>query len=248
MELSIVIPVHNEAETILPVLEALERSVRTPHQVFLVYDFDDDTTVPIARAWQRDHPNLILLRNRLAPGPANALRAGFAEATGEAVAAVMGDLSDRVEDIDELYRLFLQGYDVVCASRYMKGGGQQGGPWLKSWLSRWAGRSLYWLTGIPTRDATNSFKLYRRQLLAALPLESKVGFTISMEITVKAFALGSRITEIPTLWTERARGRSRFRVLPWLPHYLRWYFYALLRRNRLYWVRPRSLGTTPSLP
>lgn len=236
-ELSIVIPVYNEGEAILPTLKAIERSVRTPHTNYLVYDFEEDTTLPTARQWQRDHPNLILIRNHLGPGPANALRTGFAVVSSEAVAVVMADSSDRHEIIDSMYALIAQGYSVVVGSRYMSGGKQRGGPWLKSTLSRLAGLSLFWLTGIQTRDVTNSFKMYRRDLLASLTLESKRGFEISMEIPVKAFVSGFPITEIPSYWQERSVGTSHFRLFKWLPHYMRWFLYAVLRRNRLWWVK-----------
>ena len=237
MDLSILIPVYNEGESITATLQAIDQSVRTPHRIHLVYDFEEDNTLPPARCWQQNHPNLVLIRNRLGPGPANALRAGFAAVPQGAVVVVMADLADRIEDIDAMYKILCQGYSIVCGSRYMKGGEQKGGPWLKSLLSRWAGLSLYVMTGIPTRDVTNAFKMYRSNVLAAIPIESTVGFDVSIEITVKAFVRGFGITEIPSSWQERTVGTSRFRLFHWIPHYLRWYFYALLRRNRLYWIR-----------
>jgi hypothetical protein len=112
----------------------------------------------------------------------------------------------------------------------MKGGQQIGGPKLKSLMSRAAGLSLHWFAGLPTHDATNAFRAYRRSVLAETPIESAGGFAYSLEITAKAFARGRRITEIPSTWRDRSAGQSRFRLRQWLPHYLRWYFYALAHR------------------
>jgi hypothetical protein len=123
-----------------------------------------------------------------------------------------------------------QGYDIVCASRYMRGGQQIGGPWLKKLLSRLAGVSLHWLIGFPTHDATNAFRAYRRSVLAETPIESQGGFEYSLEITAKAFAAGRRITEVPSTWRDRSAGQSRFKLRAWLPQYLRWYFFALSHR------------------
>src|SRR5260370_27962705 len=112
----------------------------------------------------------------------------------------------------------------------MKGGRQIGGPWLKGFLSRGAGLSLYWVAGLPTHDATNASRAYRRSVLEETPIESLGGFEYSLEITAKAYAAGRRITEVPSTWRDRSAGKSRFKLRAWLPHYLRWYFYTLTHR------------------
>jgi hypothetical protein len=122
------------------------------------------------------------------------------------------------------------GADVVCASRYMRGGRQVGGPRLKRLLSRAAGLTLHWLSGLPTHDPTNSFKAYRREFLLRTPIEAPAGFVLGMELTVKAHFLGGRVEEVPASWTDRAAGQSRFRLWHWLPLYLRWYLWSLRRR------------------
>ena len=105
-----------------------------------------------------------------------------------------------------------------------------GGFWLKKVLSRCAGRSLHWLRGIPTTDATNAFKLYDAEMLRNLQIESSHGYEINLEIVVKAFLRGYRIAELPTVWHDRTTVRSQFRLWAWIPHYLRWYFYAFCHR------------------
>jgi hypothetical protein len=125
-----------------------------------------------------------------------------------------------------------EGADLVCASRYMKGGKQYGGPFLKGLFSRMAGVSLHWFTGIPTHDISNSFKLYRKAMLDAIPIESAGGFEIGMEITVKAFLQGYKIAEVPTTWTDRAAGVSNFKLWKWLPLYLHWYWLCVKSRRK----------------
>jgi dolichol-phosphate mannosyltransferase len=122
--------------------------------------------------------------------------------------------------------LYDQGYDVVVGSRYMKGGHLIGGPFFKQMLSRLAGTSLYWLRGLPTHDATNAFKIYDRAMVKSFAVESRGGFELNLELTVKAFLAGYRIAEVPSTWRDRTSGQSRFRLWKWLPMYLRWYLYA----------------------
>jgi len=146
----------------------------------------------------------------------------------------------------------VQGYDLVCGSRYMKGGRLIGGPFFKQALSRFSGLSLHYLRGIPTHDATNSFKLYDAVMVRTLTVESVAGFELGLELTAKAFLNGYRIAEIPSTWRDRTEGSSRFRIFQWLPHYLKWYFYAFQPMRR---QGPAARGaaaqperTAPSLP
>jgi hypothetical protein len=122
------------------------------------------------------------------------------------------------------------GADVVAASRYMRGGRQIGGPWLKRTLSRTAGLTLHWFGGIATHDPTNNFKLYSRRFLDVTPIESGAGFELALELTVKAAIAHRRIAEVPTTWRDRTAGQSNFKLRQWLPHYLRWYWRAMTAR------------------
>jgi glycosyltransferase involved in cell wall biosynthesis len=225
--LSIVVPVRNEAENVPPLFASLAEAVHVPCELIIVYDVDDDPTVAAARGAADLLPfPLRLIKNDLGRGPANALRAGFAAARGDAVVVVMADLSDEVTLIDRMVARLDAGDDLVCASRYAPGGQQIGGPLLKRALSRCAGLTLH-LAGLPVHDATNSFRLYRTALLRSLTVESRQGFEISLELTVKAWRDGWRVAEVPARWSDRVAGQSKFRLWRWLPRYLHWYFYAL---------------------
>ena len=104
---------------------------------------------------------------------------------------------------------------------------------MKSWLSRLAGLSLYWLAGVGTRDATNSFKAYSTSFVRDVGIDSDTGFEIGLELVAKARRLGLQSAEIPTIWLERAQGVSNFHVARWIPRYLRWYRFAFGRRLTL---------------
>jgi hypothetical protein len=108
----------------------------------------------------------------------------------------------------------------------MPGGQQVGGPRLKRALSRTAGKSLHTLARVGTRDATNSFKAYSTDFVRQVGIDSRSGFEIGLELTVKATRLGQPVAEIPTIWLDRSLGESRFDVVHWLPAYLHWYRFA----------------------
>lgn len=230
--LHVVIPVYNEGENFPALRAALDRGIHAPFEALVVYDFDGDNTIPaVERAIREGDARFRLVKNTMGRGVVGALRTGFEAVASGPILVVMGDLSDDLEKVESMLRLYGEGYHVVAPSRYMPGGKMIGGPLLKKTLSKWAGISLYRLRGLPTHDATNSFKLYDAEMLHALRLESRGGFEISLEITVKAFLAGYRITEVPAVWRDRTAGESRFRLWQWLPLYLKWYFYAFRPRT-----------------
>ena len=229
-EVAIVLPVYNEGTAVEPVLQALSRAVTTPHELVVVYDFDGDTTVPVIQRLQAEIPSLRGLRNDLGRGVLNAMKAGIAGTTAPYVLISMADGSDDPLAVDRMVELAKAGADVVSASRYMKGGRQIGGPPLKRLMSRAAGLTLHWFARVPTHDPTNNFKLYSRRFLESTSIESTAGFELALELTVKATLDHRRIAEIPTTWRDRTAGQSNFKLRQWLPHYLRWYRMAFLRR------------------
>ncbi|OBF98407.1 glycosyl transferase family 2 [Mycobacterium sp. 852014-52450_SCH5900713] len=229
-EIDFIVPVYNEGSNIADALAELYSMVRRPKRVLIVYDFDEDDTVPVVRELAPRYPGVELVRNALGKGVINAIRAGVDAARSDVVIVSMADLSDDLRVVDDMVRLIRdEGYDVVCASRYMRGGQQIGGPFLKRTISRVAGVSLYWMGGLPTHDATNAFRAYRLSVLREIPIESSGGFEYSLEITAKAHVAGHRVTEVPSTWRDRTVGQSRFRLMKWLPYYLKWYVYAFSR-------------------
>lgn len=228
LPLVLVMPVYHEQDNIARALAEIESKVRTAHRTLVVYDKDDDPTLPVLRALLPKYPSVETLKNDIGRGVLNAIRKGFQACPDDsAVVVVMADLADDLSIVDRMYGLVESGqWDLVCGSRYMRRGKQLGGPWFKSFLSRFAGVSLNALAGLPTRDATNAFRMYRGTVLRAIPIESKGGFELSLEITVKAWIRGFRVTEVASVWRDRTAGESRFKLVEWLPSYLHWYFLA----------------------
>ncbi len=226
-EVSIVVPVYNERDNIAAYLRSLGEAVRSRAEILIVYDFDEDNTLPAIAAMGDPPAGLRLVKNTLGRGVIHALRMGLREARAPAIIVSMADGSDDLPLIDVMATRIARGADVVAASRYCRGGTQIGGPWLKGKLSQFGGRSLHALAGFPVRDATNSFRAYSRRVVQEIEVESSGGFEIGMELTVKAWARGWRVEELPATWRDRTAGESRFKLWKWLPLYLRWYRAAL---------------------
>jgi len=224
--LNIISPVYNEGDNFPALYKEIKKYIKTPHKLVVVYDFDQDNTVPVVRKYQKKDKQLVLHKNKRGRGALNALLSGFDYVKSGPVLVIMADLSDDLRIVDNMFTKYQQGYAVVCGSRYMKGGKQIGGPLLKRTLSRLAGTSLHYIRGLPTHDVTNNFKLYDKAFLDTITIESQGGFEIAMEITVKAFRQKQKIAELPSTWRDRTAGEANFKLWKWLPSYLHWYVYA----------------------
>ncbi len=231
---TILIPVYNEAENIGALLRQIKADVDFPCDIAILYDMEEDTTLAALPEIEAELGIRVgRIRNRYGRGVLNAMKTGLETVTTRYAIITMADLSDPPAVMNRMIEAAeKENTDVVCASRYMKGGRQIGGPFLKGLMSRSAGLSLYWLAGVPSRDSTNNFKLYRKSYLEQITIESTGGFELGIELTVKAHINGFKVTEVPTSWTDRVAGKSNFKLLKWLPRYLKWYLLAL--RHRLH--------------
>jgi glycosyltransferase involved in cell wall biosynthesis len=232
---SVVVPVFNEGPRIAAFLDRLFEAVTLPCEVLAVYDRADDSTVAPLEAYAEREPRLRPVQNTYGPGPAAALRFGINTAQSAVIVVTMADGSDDPHQIDQLALLVERGVAVAAASRYMRGGRQLGGPWLKGTMSSLAGRSLHLLGRVGTHDATNSFKAYSREFIRRVGIESDAGFTLGIEMVAKAKRLGLPVAEVPTIWLDRTDGTSNFSISHWVGRYLHWYVRALRPTAR----RPR---------
>lgn len=226
IELDIIIPVYNEGENILDALNALKRFVRTSFRVFIVYDFDEDNTLPVVRS-ARDFGFKIEFIKNSKGGVHNAIVAGFKNVEAPAAVVFPADESYNAPIIDAMYAKFKEGNDVVVASRFMKGGSMSGGPFVKSIMVRTASFSLKRFVGLPASDATYGMRLVSKKLLDKIEIESTAGWTYAIEFLVKCDRLGLGVGEVPAKWLRREKGQSRFSLGKWLPHYAKWFWYAL---------------------
>ena len=224
-ELDIVIPVYNEGDNIVPVLDSFKRHVSTPCRVLICYDHENDNTLPVVRAYREDAVPLQLVKNR-GRGALGAVLTGFEDSTAPAVLMYPADDDYNAPQIDRMMEKFREGCDIVAASRFIPGGCMKGCPWLKAALVRSSAFVLHHLARLPTHDPSNGLRIFSRRVLDTIPIQSTVGFAYSIELLVKAHRLRWRISEVPAAWLERRAGKSRFQVLKWVPQYLKWFCYA----------------------
>lgn len=229
MKITLIIPAHNEEEIIASTIEGVEAQVDLDYEIIVINDHSSDDTAGVVKGLIKKYTNLKLIENDLDKGFANALKKGFSVAGADLIIPIMADLCDDPRTIKEMYNRAAEGFDVICGSRYMKGGTKKGGAPFQSFFSRFVGCTLRLFIGIPTFDVSNSFKCYSRNFLNSINLESKA-FEVSMEIALKAYFSGLRITEVPTVWSGRSIGKSKFYLFRVAPSYIKLYFWAIFQK------------------
>ena len=234
--ISIVIPARNEEKNIHTTLKRIAEGLKLDHEMIIVNDHSTDNTWQVLKSLQTEYKNLKPVENMNEPGIANAIKTGFDFAKEEFIVCMMADLCDDIPTITQMHEKILKGYDVVCGSRYIKGGARLGGSRLKAFFSWFVGKSLKILICLPTSDAANAFKMYRKNVLDNIHIESK-GFEMSVEIMLKAYFKGYRITEVPTIWRERTEGESHFNIVKLGPQYFKWYFWGIMKGFKKCFIR-----------
>jgi glycosyltransferase involved in cell wall biosynthesis len=207
--LSVVIPAYNEERFIGTLLDRIKAVDLSPlaftMELIVVDDRSKDRTAEIVAAI----PGVRLVRQEKNGGKGRAVRAGIAAATGDLLIIQDADLEYDPQDYIPMLRARLDGKaDIIYGSRYL-GRGRHDNQSLAAYLG---GRSLSlvaWLfTGTYLTDTVTAFKLFRRDELAALPLET-TGFELDHEITARMLARGKTIAEVPIRYYPRSREEGK---------------------------------------
>ncbi len=234
MKLSVVIPAHNEVDSIGETVESsvseLERA-GIPYEILVVDDASGDGTVEVVDAIAEQNPRVRCVRSHLPPGFGYAIRAGLEHYTGDAVALMMADLSDSPKDLILYYRVLEQGYDCAFGTRFGSGGTAQGYPALKLVINRIVNAGIRLLFQHGYNDTTNAFKAYRRDVVDQLqPLLSN-HFNLTVEMPLKAVVRGFSYAVVPVTWRGRQNGASKLRLQEMGSRYLFIIFYVWLEHH-----------------
>lgn len=234
MKLSVVVPAHNERESIGATVATLRAELtveRIPYEILVVDDASTDGTGEVVRTIAEDDGGVRCVRSPRPPGFGQAIRAGLDEYTGDAVAIVMGDLSDSPKDLVRYYRLLQEGFDCAFGSRFVRGGRVYEYPRLKLVLNRLVNLGIRLLFRHGYNDTTNAFKAYRREVIDHVqPLLSN-HFNLTVEIPLKAIVRGHSYAIVPISWTNRAHGVSKLRLQEMGSRYLFIVLYVFLEHH-----------------
>lgn len=203
--LSVVIPVHNEEQALLPLYDrltaVLERLGR-PYEIIFVDDASTDRSFELLANLVETDPRLRVVRLRRNFGQTAALSAGFDEARGEIIVSMDGDLQHAPEDLPALLEKMDEGYDIVSGWRKQRNDHLL----LRKIPSRIANWLMAKVSGVPLHDFGTTFKAYRAEILKDVNLYGE----LHRFIPALASFYGARIAEVPIQNPPRAGGASHY--------------------------------------
>lgn len=215
MKLSVVIPAHNEVESIGATIEAVVAELGregVEYEVIVVDDGSNDGTGDVVKAFAARIPTVRCVRSDKPSGFGQAVRVGLERYSGDAVAIMMADLSDSPRDLVRYYHALEAGYDCVFGTRFGHGGTTNNYPLVKLVLNRIVNTGIRVLFRHDYNDTTNAFKAYRRHVIDQLePLLSN-HFNLTVELPLKAVVRGFSYAVVPITWSNRRHGESKLHL------------------------------------
>ncbi|CAN5473204.1 polyprenol monophosphomannose synthase [soil metagenome] len=209
----VVIPTYNERENLEPLVEALIAAASYV-RVLIVDDNSPDGTGDIADLLAERHPDTVsVLHRERKEGIGPAYLAGFAWAMWSDAPVVVSMDADFSHDPKDVPRLLAEvtRSDIALGSRYVPGGSTAGWPWYRRAISRCGGSYARLVLGVHVADLTGGFKAYRRAVIQQIlsgPMRSD-GYGFQIETVYRSIKRGFRVTEVPIVFHDRTKGRSK---------------------------------------
>ncbi|HEY3094175.1 MAG TPA: polyprenol monophosphomannose synthase [Nitrososphaera sp.] len=213
MLVSIVLPTYNESQNIARMVDSIVRTLPddTVTEIIVVDDNSPDGTGDIASRHAKNISNeklrVEVISRPEKQGLSSAILAGVQSASGDVVVVMDGDFSHPPQTIPKmLEELEDSKYDIVVASRYIKGGSVIGWPFKRRLMSRGATKIAQVGFGIEVKDPMSGFFAFRRSIIEGVEFDA-IGYKMLLEILVKT--KGARVKEVPYTFTNRAAGASK---------------------------------------
>lgn len=244
-QVSVVLPVFNEAENLPPLLDEIAGTLRGLGKTFEILAVDDastDGSVAVLEALRRRHPELRVLRHRRNCGQSAAFASGFAHARGEVVVTLDADGQNDPHDLPALLAALQPGVDCVTGIRT-----RRQDTWVKRLSSRIANAYRNWMTGDRVTDAGCTFRVIRRAALREVPVFNGMHRFLPTLLRWQGFT----VVEVPVNHRPRTRGVSKYGVGNRLWRGLRdclamrWYAARALPADRL-WPETDSAPSPPA--
>lgn len=213
-KLSIIVPTYNESQNIVRMLDSIAETL-SPYkgsEIIVVDDNSPDGTAEMAKS----HAKIISTKNKIRIeiisrngkfGLSSAIIKGVRYASGDFLVIMDGDFSHPPQVIPSIIQALQDSnYDIVIASRYVKGGSIIGWPFKRRLMSKGATKIAQYGLGIDVKDPVSGFFAFRRDIISGLKFDA-IGYKMLLEILVKT--KGARVKEIPYTFTNRRIGASK---------------------------------------
>ena len=227
-KLDIIIPVYNEDERIIDLIKNLEAEINFSFRMFICFDNDDDATLLHLKDKKNINTEMVFVKNPT-KGPNSAILEGIKKSSSNIILVYMADDFENIKIINDMIKYIDEGNDLVIPSRFINGGKMIGAKPIKEFITRAGSLLIFYVAHIPFKDCTNAFKMFNKKVKENITFQSSKGFTYSLELVAKSYFLNFKIKEIPSIWKEVPNRKSNFQIVKWIPFYIYWLMYAVLK-------------------
>ena len=234
MSLTIILPIHNEKESLPIMIRLLNSTLKIEHEIIAVYEDDMDNAKSIGQELMREIEEFKIIKNKYERGVRFSIQTGIDFAKYDTIFITAVDEIFPIISIEAMYQeIIIKNYDFVSGTRYSKGGARLGGSIIGSFLSRLSNFTFNKLTKSQLTDFTTGIKMMKKQVWNSIEFNSKpIGWAFAFELSIKVIIANHKVCEIPFKSVDRLfGGKSTFKVGAWTLEYLKWFFYGILKLN-----------------
>lgn len=234
MSLTIILPIHNEKESLPIMIRLLNSTLKIEHEIIAVYEDDKDNAKSIGEELMKEIEEFKIIKNKYGRGVRFSIQTGIDFAKYDTIFITAVDEIFPIISIEAMYQeIFIRNFDFVSGTRYSKGGARLGGSFIGSFLSRLSNFIFNKLTKSQLTDFTTGIKMMKKQVWNSIEFNSKpIGWAFAFELSIKAIIANYKVCEIPFKSVDRLfGGKSTFKVGAWTLEYLKWFFYGILKLN-----------------
>ena len=234
MSLTIILPIHNEKESLPIMIRLLNSTLKIDHEIIAVYEDDKDNAKTIGQELMKEIKEFKIIKNKYEKGVRFSIQTGVDFAKYDTIFITAVDEIFPIISIETMYQqIFIRNFDFVSGTRYSKGGARLGGSIIGSFLSRLCNFIFNKLTKSHLTDFTTGIKMMKKQVWNSIKFNSKpVGWAFAFELSIKTIIANYKVCEIPFKSVDRLfGGKSTFKVGAWTLEYLKWFFYGILKLN-----------------
>ncbi len=235
MSLSIILPIHNEKESLPIMIRLLSSTLKIKHEIITIYEDDKENSKKIGFELADEIKEFRMIKNKYEKGVRFAIQTGINEAKYDTIFITAVDEIFPIISIETMYeQIVSNNFDFVSGTRYSKGGARLGGSIIGSFLSRLSNFIFNKLTNSELTDFTTGIKMMKKTVWNSTHFKSKpIGWAFAFELSIKTIQSNYKVCEIPLKSVDRLfGGKSSFRVGSWTIEYLKWFIYGVVELNR----------------
>ena len=231
IDFSIIVPCRDEEDNVEIILENIKKNCDYQnYEIIFIEDYSKDNTLNKLKEFSAKHQNTFYYINKK-KGLGGAISLGLKNANGKYITIMMADSADSIDDLNNYFKIIKENkFDAIFGSRFIKGSKIVHYPKLKLFLNRIFNYFTKILFFSDYNDFTNSFKIYKREVIENIyPIVSE-NFNIFLELPLKTISRGFTYKIIPIKYFNRTKGKAKFKIKELGSSYLFTLLYCFLEK------------------